>query len=46
MFQILLSFMSEFDLTSFLMWSTVTGISMLIFGFSYCRYLKRNRLIS
>jgi len=39
MFPNILLFMSEFDLTSFLMWSAISGISMLIFGFSYCRYL-------
>jgi len=42
MFPNILLFMSEFDLTSFLMWSIITGISMLIFGFSYRRYLKKN----
>ena len=34
--------MSEFDLTSFVMWGAITGIAMIVVGFSYRRYLKRN----
>jgi len=37
--------MSEFDLTSFIMWGVITGISMLVFGFSYRRYLRRNNFV-
>tara|TARA_B110000438_G_scaffold98497_1_gene97463 strand:- start:245 stop:385 length:141 start_codon:yes stop_codon:yes gene_type:complete len=46
MFQNILQIMSEFDLASFFMWGSITGIAMFIFGFSYRRYLKRNNLIS
>ena len=34
--------MSEFDLISFAMWGIITGITMIVVGFSYRRYLKRN----
>jgi len=34
--------MSEFDLASFAMWSAITGITMIVVGFSYRRYLKRH----
>jgi len=36
--------MSEFDLTSFIMWSGLTGIAMLVFGLSYRKYLQKNKL--
>jgi len=36
--------MSEFDLISFVMWSGLTAIAMLVFGFSYRKYLKKNNL--
>jgi hypothetical protein len=41
MFQNILQIMSEFDLTSFVMWGTISGIAMLVFGFAYRRYLKK-----
>jgi len=41
MFQNILQIMSEFDFSSFFMWNAITGITMLIFGFSYRRYLKK-----
>jgi len=36
--------MSEFDLISFVMWGGLTGIAMLVFGFSYRKYIKKNNL--
>ncbi len=38
--------MFEFDFTSFAMWSVITGITMLVIGLTYHRYLKRINLVS
>jgi hypothetical protein len=38
--------MSEFDPFALMMWGMITGIAIVIFGFSYRSFLKRNNLIS
>jgi len=38
--------MSEFSTISFFMWGVITGITMLVVGFSYRRYLKKNNPFS
>jgi len=35
--------MEETEMISFVMWSVVTGIVMLVSGFSYDMYLKRKK---
>ena len=35
--------MDEFDISSFAMWSLVTGILMLVTGFSYRAYMMKGR---
>jgi len=35
--------MDESELGSFLMWSAITGIIMLVTGFSYGAYSKKNK---
>ena len=34
--------MDEFDSNSFVLWSLITGVIMLVTGFSYRRFLKMN----
>jgi len=44
MFTRLLSSMDESDVGSFLMWSAITGIIMLVTGLSYRAYCKKNNI--
>ena len=38
--------MDEFDSSSFIIWSVITGIIMLVTGLSYRRFLKLNNKTS
>jgi hypothetical protein len=46
MFINLREIMDDAEIGSFLMWSVITGIIMLVTGFSYRAYSKKNKISS